>query len=150
MYKRQGGKVSKDIIRPKLWEMMVSKFDPNVPVSKLNINCNSDKLFNFIKYMIGGTQSEEKEIHIKNPSDKIVALCDVLDIKISKEPLKSEEENIFFINENGDLFFDEIFKNDNEMILTNVKEKHFMWIHTPTLLQSVNKFFKEKINITLN
>lgn len=143
--KLAGGKVSKDIIRPKLWEMMVSKFDPNVPVSKLNINCNSDKLFNFIKYMIGGTQSEEKEIHIKNPSDKIIALCDVLDIKISKEPLKSEEENIFFINENGDLFFDEIFKNDNQMILTNIKEKHFMWIHTPTLLQSVNKFFEERI-----
>ena len=140
-----GGKVCKEIIRPKLWEMMVSKFDPNVPVSKLNVNCNSNKLFNFIKYMIGSTQSEEKEIYIKNPSDKIVALCDVLDIKIAKEPLKSKEENIFFINENGDLFFDEMFKNDNQMILTNVNEKHFMWVHTPTLLESVNKFFEEKI-----
>lgn len=144
--KLAGGKVSKDVIRPKLWEMMISKFDPNVPISKINIYNTDYDLYNFIKYMIGSTQSEEKEIYIKNPTEKVKKLCEELEIKLSSIPVTSDENNIFYIDKNGNLFFDELFKENKEMILTNIKEKHFIWIHTPTLLKSINNFYFLKLS----
>lgn len=147
--KFDSGKLVKDIIRPKLWEQMITKFDPNVSIIKLNINKNLNEeiaLYNFIKYMIGSTEAEEREVYISNPSGKIINLCKEFDIKLSEQPIKSDVENTFYVDQEGNLFFDEIFKDDKEMILTNLKEKHFMWIHTPTLLNSVNKYFLEKLS----
>ena len=142
------GKITKDTLQSEMWEKLISRFDMNVPVFKVNINfkekhCN---LYHFIKYMIGSTNRSDREIYIENPDEKIKYICKEFEIRISGTPLESETENIFYIDENGNMYFDEIFKEDKEMILTNLKEKHFMWIHTPTLLISINKYFSEKLS----
>ena len=95
---------------------------------------------------LGSTDVETREIYISNPSEKIINLCKEFDVKISKQPIKNDIENTFYVDQEGNLFFDEIFKDDKDMILTNLKEKHFMWVHTPTLLNSVNKYFLEKLS----
>lgn len=147
--KFSNGEQIKDKITNEAWKQMIARFDPNVPIIKLNINKNFNKeiaLYNFIKYMIGSTDVETREIYISNPSEKIINLCKEFDVKISKQPIKNDIENTFYIDQEGNLFFDEIFKDDKDMILTDLKEKHFMWIHTPTLLNSVNKYFLEKLS----
>lgn len=142
----RNGALLKDKIRPRIWENLISKFDPNVPISKANIYLeNHQNLYNFIKYMIGSTESEEREICIKNPTEEIKQLCEEFEIKISSKPIVSDIENVFHIDKNGNMFFDEMFKNNKEMVLTNIKEKHFMWIHTPTFLKSVNEFFLARL-----
>lgn len=146
--KLAGGAVAKDVIRPQLWERMVALFDPNVPVCKLNISDSleqSKALYNFIKYIVGSTMFEEKKVYIKNPILEITKLCEEENIKIVNQPLNNDFENTFYIDENGDLFFDETLSNDNQNILTNIYEKHFMWFHTPTLLNSINEFYKSSI-----
>ena len=82
----------------------------------------------------------------KNPDEQVISICKEYDIKILNEKLASDTENTFYIDQEGNLFFDEIFKDNKDMILTNLKEKHFMWVHTPTLLNSVNKYFLEKLS----
>lgn len=142
------GKITKDTLQSEMWEKLISKFDINVPIARVNIGFNErhKNIYHFIKYMIGSTDAEIREIYISNPSEKIINLCKEFDIKISKQPIKSDVENTFYVDQEGNLFFDEIFKEDKEMILTNLKEKHFMWIHTPTLLISINKYFSEKLS----
>lgn len=145
--KFRNGDMTKNKLQPEMWEKLISRFDINVPISKVNIHFLEEKLiYNFIKYMIGSTEVEEREVYITNPSEKVVNLCKEFDIKISKQPIKSDIENTFYVDQEGNLFFDEIFKDDKDMILTNLKEKHFMWIHTPTLLISINKYFSEKLS----
>lgn len=141
-----GGKVCKDIIRPILWEYMISKFDPNVPIQKLNVYIKPDKnVYNFIKYMICGTNCNDKEIYIENPSIEIIDLCRNENITILDKEINYEYQNVFCLDKNYNLFFDKILSCDDNFILTNAKEKHFMWIHTPTMLNSINAFYKEKI-----
>ena len=82
--------------------------------------------------MIGSTNSDERAIYIKNPDEQVISICKEYDIKILNEKLASDTENTFYIDQEGNLFFDEIFKDNKDMILTNLKEKHFMWVHTPT------------------
>lgn len=145
--KLKNGDKTKSKLQPKMWEKLISRFDINVPISKVNIYFTEEKLiYDFIKFMVGSTEAEEREVYITNPSEKIINLCKEFDIKISKQPIKSDVENTFYVDQEGNLFFDEIFKDDKNMILTDLKEKHFMWIHTPTLLNSVNKYFLEKLS----
>lgn len=145
--KLKNGDKTKSKLQPKMWEKLISRFDINVPISKVNIYFTEEKLiYDFIKFMIGSTETEEREVCITNPSEKIINLCKEFSIKLSKQPIKSDVENTFYVDQGGNLFFDEIFKDDKDMILTNLKEKHFMWIHTPTLLNSVNKYFLKKLS----
>lgn len=139
------GNLINDTVRPDMWAVMLSKFDPNVPIAKINIETNDYDLYDFIKYMVGSTKAKEREVYIKNPTEKIIKMCKELEINISHKPIVSDENNIFYVDEKGNLFFDETFKNNEDMILSNIKERHFMWIHTPTLLQSVNEFYQTKL-----
>ena len=131
-----------------MWAKLISKFDMNVPIARVNIEFNEGhkNIYHFIKYMIGSTNSDERAIYIKNPDEQVISICKEYDIKILNEKLASDTENTFYIDQEGNLFFDEIFKDNKDMILTNLKEKHFMWVHTPTLLNSVNKYFLEKLS----
>ncbi|WP_462425327.1 radical SAM protein [Fusobacterium varium] len=147
--KLANGELTKNKLQSHIWEVLISKFDPNVPVSKMNINkyfTDEKAIYDFIKYILGSTNYRNKEIYISDPSEKIINLCKEFNIKIAKQPIKSNVENTFYVDQKGNLFFDEIFKDDKDMILTNLKEKHFMWIHTPTLLNSVNKYFLKKLS----
>lgn len=67
-------------------------------------------------------------------------------IEIKKDDFKNVNFPIFYIDDKSDLYFDEILSKDNLYSLTNINEKHFIWIHTPTLLKSVNQFYTEKLN----
>lgn len=145
--KFKNGDMTKNKLQPGMWEKLISRFDINVPIARVNIAFERHKnIYHFIKYMIGSTNSDERAIYIKNPDEQVIAICKEYDIKILNEKLASDVENTFYVDQEGNLFFDEIFKDDKEMILTNLKEKHFMWIHTPTLLNSVNKYFLEKLS----
>lgn len=145
--KLKNGSLTKDLLQEDMWKKLIAKFDINVPIPKANIefDCNSKKVQHFIKYMIGSTNVKNREIYISTPNKEIIEVCNEFDISLAKEKLKSEDENIFYIDEKGNMFFDEMFKDNKEMILTNLKEHNFMWIHTPTLLQSVNEFYYSKL-----
>ena len=146
--KLAGGAVAKDVIRPQLWERMVALFDPNVPIPKLNVSRgleNSKGLYNFIKYMVGSTVWEERKIYIENPSEDIIRICKEENIQIAKDFIADETDNVFYIDKYGYLYLDETLAICKEYQLTNIYEKHFMWIHTPTLLNSVNEFFNNKL-----
>lgn len=146
--KFKNGELTKDTLQPEMWAKLISKFDMNVPIARVNIEFNEGhkNIYHFIKYMIGSTNSDERAIYIKNPDEQVISICKEYDIKILNEKLASDTENTFYIDQEGNLFFDEIFKDNKDMILTNLKEKHFMWVHTPTLLNSVNKYFLEKLS----
>ena len=146
--KLESGATVKDTIRPQLWQKMISIFDPNVPISKLNISRglkNSKELYNFIKYMVGSTVAEERKIYIENPSEDIIRICKEENIQIAKDFIVDETDNVFYIDKYGYLYLDETLAICKEYQLTNIYEKHFMWIHTPTLLNSVNEFFNNKL-----
>lgn len=142
------GELTKNSLQKRAWECLLSKFDINMPIAKVNIlfeEVKHDNIYHFIKYMLGSTNSKEKIIYIKNPTEKIEELCKKYEIKIFDKKIKSNVENIFYLDSIGNLYYDEFLKNDETAILTNIKEKHFMWIHTPTLLNSVNKYFYKKL-----
>lgn len=146
--KFKNGELTKNTLQSEMWAKLISKFDMNVPIARVNIEFNKKhkNIYNFLKYMIGSTNSDERAIYIKNPDEQVISICKEYDIKILNEKLASDIENTFYIDQEGNLFFDEIFKDNKDMILTNLKEKHFMWVHTPTLLNSVNKYFLEKLS----
>lgn len=142
------GELTKNTLQKKAWECLISKFDMNVPIVKINILFEEEKhenIVHFIKYMLGSTISNEKIIYIKSPSKKIIELCKKYKIEISDKKLESDIENIFYLDSLGDLYYDEVFKTNKKMALTNIREKHFMWIHTPTLLGSLNEYFYKKL-----
>lgn len=140
------GKITKDTIRPEMWAKLISKFDMNIPISKANIYFEKEKdVHHLIKYMIGSTESEEREVYIEKTTEALKKLCEEFEIKINSKPIVSDIENVFYIDKDGDMFFDEMFKDNKDMSLTNLNEKHFMWIHTPTFLISVNKFFSTRL-----
>lgn len=147
--KLYGGSIVKDVIRPKLWEKQISIFDPNVQINNLNISDelkDRELLYNFIKYMMGSSPYKNKMIYINNPSDDIRQLLLDLNIEIVDKEIVFEDDNVFYVNKDGDLFFDKSLSHKNDYDLTNINQKHFMWIHTPTLLKSVNDFYSNLLN----
>ena len=140
--KLAGGAVAKDVIRPQLWQKMLEKFDPNVLIEWCNIYSDDlENIYKWIKYMIIPGDNlffGSKKVYLKFKNEKIEKICKENHIEISDKPLESLN-NVFYINEEGDVYFDKIIPR--EFYLTNIKEKHFMWIYTPHILHSINYFY---------
>lgn len=151
--KVEGGDVCKNKIRPELWRRTLTKFNPNIPILMLKISDNLDivkhekRIYDFIKYIIGSSKGERIIFSNLEFNDKFQKLFEELEITVKKQLKGTNIPNIdiFYLSENGDLFFNEMLKGNEEYVLTNVFERHFMWIHTPTFLKSVNYFFYKKI-----
>lgn len=149
--KMEGGDLCKNVIRPQLWEQTVAIFDPTIPFNVLEISDefdiykNEKHLYDFVKYMVGSTKGKKAIITNLILTDKIKHLCKELEIELMQEN-KFTSKNIFYIDKLGNVFFDKMLSDNKDLILTNVLEKHFMWIHTPTMLNSINEYFRTRLN----
>lgn len=140
---QKDGNSVKDVIREDLWKLQLSFYDPNLILDYIEIEYNKDDKYflNFLKYFV---ESSEKEIFIDERSFKRVK--NKSKYKIFRKNITNEiNRNIFYLDKDGNLFFDKSLRKYKDLILTNIKEKHFLWIHTPSLLKSVNKFYSQKI-----
>ena len=140
--KLESGATVKDTIRPQLWQKMIERFDPNVLIEWCNIYSDDlENIYKWIKYMIIPSDNlffGSKKVYLKFKNEKIEKICKENHIEISNKPLESLN-NVFYINEEGNVYFDKIIPR--EFYLTNIKEKHFMWIYTPHILHSINYFY---------
>lgn len=146
--KHKNGNLVKRVVRKKLWEETKLAFDPTVPIQYLKISDNikwSEKLKDFVLYMLCSTNMKTKGIIAKNIPDDVKDILVDSGVEINPSQLKGNISS-FFIDESGDVFFNEVFKSNKNLVLTNIYQKHFMWIYTPNLIESVNRFFRSKLN----
>lgn len=140
---QKDGNTVKDVIREDLWKLQLSFYDPNLILDYIEIEYDKDDKYflNFLKYFL---ESSQKKIFIDERSFKRV--IDKSKYKIfRKNTINEMNRNIFYLDKDGNLFFDKSLKEFKDLILTNIKEKHFLWIHTPSLLKSINKFYSQKL-----
>lgn len=146
--KHKGGDLVKNKIRPILWNETKLKFDPTVPIQRLSVDDDveiTDNLKDFVCYMMCSTKKGPKSIFWNNIPEDIESILKESDVKINPQHY-NKDQNVFRIIKNGDVFFDRSLAKSNSLALTNINQKHFMWIYTPRLIHSINIFFKDRVS----
>lgn len=146
--KHKGGDLVKNKIRPILWNETKLKFDPTVPIQRLSVDDDvgiTDNLKDFVCYMMCSTKKGPKSIFWNNIPEDIESILKESGVKINLQHY-NKDQNVFRIIKNGDVFFDRSLAKSNSLALTNINQKHFMWIYTPRLIHSINIFFKDRVS----
>ena len=145
--KYKNGDLIKNKIRPLLWDETKLRFDPNVPISNLRVDDDLkdiDKVKEFVYYMMCSTNGN-KRLYWKNIPEKFKEMIRKYNV-VTNEIDDTNDTNVFYLDSLGDLYFDKLLSSDKNLALTNINQKHFMWIYTPRLIDSINIYYRNIIS----
>jgi len=144
-YKR--GELTKDKNSVNLWKVFNRYYSNSENITNCNIYSNNkDRVYYFVKYVMCTSNIHSvNSVYIKDPEDRVRDICTEYGIIIKDIPI-SMDVPVFHIDSSGDLYLDKSVSGDESLVLSNINNKHFIFLHVPSLIRSVNIYYQTKLN----